>query len=70
MEEDEVCMTMSAEIEEIAYNDELTCVHKEFESCHDTFKSVLRKSMVKEKNKNVYIKALLLSNSHFMFFSG
>ena len=43
-------MTMSAEIEEIAYNDELTCVHKEFESCHDTFKSVLRKSMVRSKS--------------------
>ena len=46
MEDDEVCMLMSAEIEEIAYSDEMTCTHKEFESCHSTFKSVLRKSMV------------------------
>ena len=47
MEEDEVCMKMSAEIEEIEYTDEVTCTHKEFKSCHNTFKSVLRKSMVK-----------------------
>ena len=46
MEADEVCMKMSAEIEEIEYSDEVTCTHKEFESCHSTFRSVLRKSMV------------------------
>ena len=48
MDEDEVCMTMSSEIEEIVYTDEVTCTHKEFKSCHSTFKSVLRKSMVKQ----------------------
>ena len=47
MEDDEVCMHMSAEIEEIEYSNEVTCIHEEFESCHSTFKSVLRKSMVK-----------------------
>ena len=46
VKEDEVCMKMPAEIEEIEYTDEVTCTHKEFESCHNTFKSVLRKSMV------------------------
>ena len=47
-------MTMLSEIEEIAYDDELTCVHEEFDSCHETFKSVLRKSMVRKMGrKNV-----------------
>ena len=51
LEEDEVCMLMSTEIEEIVYTDELVCTHKNFESCHSTFKSVLRKSMVSWQNQ-------------------
>jgi hypothetical protein len=46
---------MSSEIEEIVYEDTLKCTHEEFESCHDTFKSVLRKSMVKP-NTDVLLK--------------
>lgn len=46
LEDDEACMVMLAEIEEIEYTDEMTCTHKDFESCHSTFKSVLRKTMV------------------------
>ena len=63
MEADEVCMLMSAEIEEIEYADEVTCTHQEFESCHSTFKSVLRKSMV-NKLRNTVLKRKL-SNCFF-----
>lgn len=47
LEMEEICMNMEAEIEEIVYTDETVCNHVEYDSCHDSFKSVLRKSMVR-----------------------
>ena len=67
MDEDEVCMLMSAEIEEIEYSNEVICSHKEFESCHSTFKSVLRKSMVKSPFRKIILKKLNGNLTHFLY---
>ena len=63
MEADEICMNMETEIEEIVYEDKLTCNHVMFESCHDSFKSVLRKSMVMRRTLYNKVK----NSRHFTF---
>lgn len=48
MRSDEVCMKKPMVIEEIVYNEVgPVCVHEEYESCFMTYKSVMRKSMVR-----------------------